>query len=281
MNWEYIITHWEVYHTPRLWGDRFRINEQNKVIYKTWEPIEKFDNLVYRTDFKKTTNDFFKELWELESEKWNLMVFKNKSWDKIYTYNSKEKIKEFDNGIIYSNILFEDRENQIIHQTENFCSFVLNSNIDQLSKVAKLETIKNKKEFLNNISNSDFLKKYINLIDEKIMEDLFLLWKWVHIGYLWKIYLYAFVDIEWKLSPIYFNSGDLLDFDVSTTQSYDKIDIIMKMEWKEKITLFWSKILENIMLLKKDYYTEETIQAFYNKLFINNENYTLKEDEQK
>lgn len=277
MNWEYLITPWQVYYNEKKWWDRFKIDNQNKISYKAWEKIESFEDMIFSIDFQKKIKDAFNELWELEDEKGNLMIFKNSNWDNIYIYNTKSPITDFDNEITYSNMLFEDRKDQILHKTEDLCSFVLDWNIDNISKLAKLLTIKSKTDFLQNIASPKFIDKFLTEVDEKWMEDIFMLWKWCHIGYYWKLYLYAFLEVWGKLIPIYFNEDNLANFDISNEISYEKIEVIIKLDWKEKISLFGDKILNNIMLFNKDVITETELQEYYNDLLSKNNNYTKKE----
>jgi len=270
MNWEYIITPWQVYYTERKAWERFKIDNQNKVKYTHWDVIEDFSHLDIVQWIEKKVSDAFYELWELETEKGNLIIFNNKNWDNIYIYNSIEKMDKFDNEFIYANILFEKRQDQIVKKTEDFCNFVLSENIKSISNAAKLETLRNKEEFLLSMSNEEFIREELVKIDDRLAEDIFLLWKWCHMWYYWKVYLYAFIESWWKLIPIYFNYDSLSQYDVSQDLSYDKIEIIMTMEWKEKVSLFFTKIMESIMIFKKDVIKENELQIFYNKLFEKN-----------
>jgi len=269
MNWEYIITKGQVYYTQRAWGDRFSMDNQNRLKYKQWNKIEEFSNLKYRVDYNKTIDDAFKELWELENEKWNLMIFKNSNWDHIYIYNSIDKLDFLDNEFLYAHLLFEDRQDQISRKTEDFCNYILSNNIKNISNAAKLATIKDKNEFIQTMQNEIYIEKSLNKVDERLQEDIFLLWKWCHIWYYWYIHMYAFVESAWKLIPIYFNYDDLSTYDISESKSYDKIEIIIRMEWKEKISLLLMKLLENTMIFKQDVIIEEELQTYYNNLFLN------------
>lgn len=268
MNWEYLITPWQVYHTNRIGWDRFSIDWQNKIKYKQWKKIEEFDSLKYKVDFPLNIRNALDELGEITHEKWNLVIFKNKHWENIYLYNSTTKLEAFDNEFIYSNILFEDRKDQIINKTEDFCNYALSNNIKSISNVAKLATIKNKEEFIQNVSNQEYINSSLTDVDDRLLEDIFLLWKGCHIWYFWEVYLYAFLESSWKLIPAYFNYETLADYDIPSDVSYDKIEVIMNMEWKEKISLFIMKVLEDTMVFKQDVIAEEDLQAFYNNLFV-------------
>ena len=268
MNWEYIITPWQVYYTHREWDERFRIDNQNKVLYKQWDSIEFFDKLKYKIDYEFNINDALSELWRMINEKWNLAIFENKHWDNIYIYNTLKPIDWFDNQFIYSNILFENQQDQIIKKTEDFCNYTLSNNIKNISNAAKLATIKNQSEFIQTMSNANYIESALTSVDDRLMEDIFLLGKWCHIWYYGKLYLYAFIESAWKLIPIYFNYDNLESYDVPSDISYDKIDVIMKMGGKEKISLFIMKLLDNTMIFKKDVIIEAELQTFYNNLFV-------------
>gem|GEM_PF-5332518 len=82
---------------------------------------------------------------------------------------------KFDNEFIYANILFEKRQDQIVKKTEDFCNFVLSENIKSISNAAKLETLRNKEEFLLSMSNEEFIREELVKIDDRLAEDIFLL----------------------------------------------------------------------------------------------------------
>lgn len=277
MNGEYIITPWNVYHTERKKWDRFLIDNQNKIHYKNWKVLEWFDNIKYRTDFSKTLSDFFNEIWDLIYEKWNLAIFKNRHWEKIYIYNSYERLEKLENEIIYSNILFEDRQNMIQKKIEDYCNYVLANNIGTIAKTVSLETLKTKKDFIINIWNSNYLNKKINITDNKLEEDIYLLSKGCFFWHYGKLYLYAFKENNGQFIPIFFNDNSTDVYDISETLSIDKLEVIMMLESKNKCWLFFEKILNENMVFKPDMVDDNIIQSFYDWLFRINKKLTLKE----
>lgn len=269
MNWEYIVTEWNIYYTKRNAWDKYTINNQNEVSYKVsgWNKIDSFDNFIYTESFPNNVSNFFNSLWRVLLEKWNFILIETEKKEKIYIYNSLDKIKELNNEFIYSNILFEDRNDLIRKKTEALCNFSFVNNIWAISKLAKLESIRDQNQFIQNIWNINFIQKELKNIDDRLLEDLFLLWKGSYIWRFWKVYLYPFIEMNWKLVPIKFDEQDNRKFSVDGEKNYDKIDIIYFFEWKNKISLFLEKIDNNIIIFKEDVITEYDLQEFYTNLF--------------
>ena len=284
MNWEYIITPWEIYHTEQKGWTKFNIDNQNKIKFWYGDPLEHFDGLFFIENNKKNIWHFFNEIGEVIEEKWNFMKFKTKNKDIIYIYNSKLPLQaldhdwnfiwELDNYFYYSQIFFKDRRKQITDKTEDFCNFLLDNNINEITNAAKLKTLATKEDFIKTMENPLFIKDKLKVIDTKAMEDLYLLWKGCHIWRWWKVYLYAFLEQWTKLIPIYFTWKDLIDFEISETKSYDKIDIIMFLAKTEKISLLGDKISNNTVLFKEDVLLESELQEFYNEIISINKDFT-------
>jgi len=287
MNWEYIITPGEIYYTQRKGGENFKIDNQNIIKYGYGDPLEPFNDLFFIENNKKNVGDFFKELWEVIEEKGNFMKFKTKNKEIIYLYNTKFPLQtldsngnftgELDNYFHYAQIFFKDRRKQITDKTEDFCKFLLDNNINEISNAAKLKTLATKDDFIKTMENPLFIKEKLKMVDTKTMEDLFLLWKGCHIWRWWKVYLYAFLEQWTKLIPIYFTGSEATDFEISETIAFDKIDIILFLAKNEKISLLWDKISSNMVLFNEDVLLSTELQEFYNKLISINKDFTKKE----
>lgn len=275
MNWEYIITHNNIYYDKKTDNDTFSINENNVVTYwkKNWNKIEAFSWFTFEEELPLNIKDFFNWLGTIETEKGNLMIFRNKNNDVIYLYNSYDKIPQLKNEFYYASILYEDREELIKKKTEALCNFVFINNISIISNLVKLETIKNSEEFIQNIWNAHFINTKLINYDERLLEDLQLLWTWNYIWRYWKVYMYPFLEASGKLIPIKFEWENLEDFSLDEHNSFDKVEVISFFENKNKVTLLWEKLEEKVSLFKEDVVTEEDLQKFYIELFKNNKLY--------
>lgn len=273
MNWDYIITPWQIYANIRKWWTFYKIDEQNKIKFWNENKKCKLEDLdlvnVPSTDLK--IKDFLKELWTVVLEKWNFLLVETKDWDNIYIYNSIVPILDYDNWFLYAQIFYENQEDLLKKKTQDFCNYSYLSNIDNISNLLKLETIRTKEDFISSCWNDQFIEKWLRKYDDKILQDLVLLWKDNLIWIKWKIYLYAFLEEWWRFIPIRFTSSNAGTFELDQEKSFEKVSVIYHFEWKNKISLLFEKINDQVVLFQEDVITKNDLESFYIKLF---EDYT-------
>lgn len=274
MNWKYLFwKKWFLYDT--YWNEKDKYLVDDKWIFKkksNWKKLDVFNELVYKdlSDFNdnKGIVKGLTQLWEIDEEKWELFILNSKKWDVLYFYNTKEYISEYDeNMLLYVDIMFLNKKEILQDKIQKYMNYILLNNITTIKNLANTTTIKNVEEFLSNLWNKEFLLK-LEKKDTMLLKKIFFLWKGWFVWYKWFTHFYVFRENNWRLKPIKINK-DFNDYEDIDIDPIDKVEIIIKLQHKEKINLFLEKLLDERMFFKEEYITRKDLQAFYDDKIVN------------
>jgi len=266
MNWRYLIfPNWYYADTYSEW-ERVNVDELNNVFLKKWKHLDNCSDMLYKIeDNISWLIKWFWELWNFSEEKGEFFSFENKVGDKFFFYNSTEEIEIFNwNKLSFIEILFEDRKVIIEEKLSAYLNYIYANNVSKIKNLANTATIKNKTELIQNLWNENFLG-ILQKIDKILLKELYFLSQKNFYGWSWHTYLYVFKEEEWRLRPVRFEwNFKNMSF---WNELFDKVAVLMAFQWKNKINLFFEKLLNHTIFLKKQFITKSDLQNFYNFYF--------------
>lgn len=263
MNWRYLILPNYLYVDRYLEWERVFVDELNNVFLKKWKNIDSCSDMLFEVkEWEKRIIDWFQDLGDLIEEKWEFFLFKNKIWDKFYIYNSIDNIWIFsENKITFFEVLFEDRKQILEEKLWAYLNYVYSNNVWKIKNLANTATIKTREEFIQNIWNEWFISQLIN-IDRILLKEIYFLSKKNFYWWVWHTYLYFFKEEWWRLRPVSFKKDFLTP--IYSEKIYDKVEVLMAFQWKSKINLFFEKLINHTLFLKKRFITKSDLQNLYN-----------------
>jgi len=263
MNWRYLILPNYLYVNRYLDNERIFVDELNNVFLKKWKNLDNCSDMLFEIkEWEKWILEWFEELWDLIEEKWEFFLFKNKLWEKFYVYNSTDNIEVFsENKITFFEVLFEDRKQILEEKLWSYLNYIYWNNVWKIKNLANTATIKTKEELIQNIWNEWFISQLTN-IDKILLKEIYFLSKKNFYGWAWHTYLYVFKEEWWKLRPVSFEK----DFSspIYSEKIYDKVEVLIAFQWKNKINLFFEKLVNHTLFLKKLFITKSDLQNLYN-----------------